>query len=299
MSLLVVGSIALDDVESPAGRVEDALGGATCYFAVAAQYFTQVRTVGVVGDDFPAEHLDFLAARGIDIAGIAREPGRSFRWGGRYHESLNDRDTLFTELGVFEAFDPTLPESYLDSEYVFLANIHPSLQQRVLEQAVRRRFVAMDTMNFWIEGTREELDHTLARVDALVINDAEAHLLTGTTNLVHAARAIRSMGPETVIIKRGEFGALLFDSQGIFAAPAFPLEEVRDPTGAGDTFAGGFMGALARAGSVDAASLRKAVIYGSAMASFCVERFSLDRLRELTRDEIESRFEAFYTLTRF
>lgn len=299
MSLLVVGSIALDDVESPAGRVEDALGGATCYFAVAAQYFTQVRAVGVVGDDFPAEHLDFLAARGIDIAGIAREPGRSFRWGGRYHESLNDRDTLFTELGVFEAFDPTLPESYLDSEYVFLANIHPSLQQRVLEQAVRRRFVAMDTMNFWIEGTREELDHTLARVDALVINDAEAHLLTGTTNLVHAARAIRSMGPETVIIKRGEFGALLFDSQGIFAAPAFPLEEVRDPTGAGDTFAGGFMGALARAGSVDAASLRKAVIYGSAMASFCVERFSLDRLRELTRDEIESRFEAFYTLTRF
>jgi len=299
VSLLVVGSIALDDVESPAGRVEDALGGATCYFAVAAQYFTQVRAVGVVGDDFPAEHLDFLAARGIDIAGIAREPGRSFRWGGRYHESLNDRDTLFTELGVFEAFDPTLPESYLDSEYVFLANIHPSLQQRVLEQAVRRRFVAMDTMNFWIEGTREELDHTLARVDALVINDAEAHLLTGTTNLVHAARAIRSMGPETVIIKRGEFGALLFDSQGIFAAPAFPLEEVRDPTGAGDTFAGGFMGALARAGSVDAASLRKAVIYGSAMASFCVERFSLDRLRELTRDEIESRFEAFYTLTRF
>jgi len=299
VSLLVVGSIALDDVESPAGRVENALGGATCYFAVAAQYFTQVRAVGVVGDDFPAEHLDFLAARGIDIAGIAREPGRSFRWGGRYHESLNDRDTLFTELGVFEAFDPTLPESYLDSEYVFLANIHPSLQQRVLEQAVRRRFVAMDTMNFWIEGTREELDHTLARVDALVINDAEAHLLTGTTNLVHAARAIRSMGPETVIIKRGEFGALLFDSQGIFAAPAFPLEEVRDPTGAGDTFAGGFMGALARAGSVDAASLRKAVIYGSAMASFCVERFSLDRLRELTRDEIESRFEAFYTLTRF
>jgi sugar/nucleoside kinase (ribokinase family) len=299
VSLLVVGSIALDDVESPAGRVEDALGGATCYFAVAAQFFTQVRAVGVVGDDFPAEHLDFLAARGIDITGIAREPGRSFRWGGRYHESLNDRDTLFTELGVFEAFDPTLPESYLDSEYVFLANIHPSLQQRVLEQAVRRSFVAMDTMNFWIEGTREELDHTLARVDALVINDAEAHLLTGTTNLVHAARAIRSMGPETVIIKRGEFGALLFDSQGIFAAPAFPLEEVRDPTGAGDTFAGGFMGALARAGSIDAASLRKAVIYGSAMASFCVESFSLDRLRELTRDEIESRFEAFYTLTRF
>ena len=299
MSLLVVGSIALDDVESPAGRVEGALGGATCYFAVAAQYFTQVRAVGVIGDDFPAEHLDFLAARGIDVAGIARAPGRSFRWGGRYHESLNDRDTLFTELGVFEAFDPTLPESYLDSEYVFLANIHPSLQRRVLEQAVKRRFVAMDTMNFWIEGTREELDHTLARVDALVINDAEAHLLTGTTNLVRAARAIRSMGPETVIIKRGEFGALLFDSQGIFAAPAFPLEEVRDPTGAGDTFAGGFMGALVRAGSIDAASLRKAVIYGSAMASFCVESFSLDRLRELNRDEIESRFEAFYTLTRF
>jgi sugar/nucleoside kinase (ribokinase family) len=299
VSLLVVGSIALDDVESPAGRVEGALGGATCYFAVAAQYFTQVRAVGVVGDDFPAEHLDFLAARGIDVAGIARAPGRSFRWGGRYHEALNDRDTLFTELGVFEAFDPTLPESYLDSEYVFLANIHPSLQQRVLEQAVKRRFVAMDTMNFWIEGTREELDRTLARVDALVINDAESHLLTGTTNLVRAARAIRAMGPETVIIKRGEFGALLFDSHGIFAAPAFPLEEVRDPTGAGDTFAGGFMGALSREGSTDAASLRKAVIYGSAMASFCVERFSLDRLRELTRDEIESRFEAFQTLTRF
>jgi sugar/nucleoside kinase (ribokinase family) len=299
VSLLVVGSIALDDVESPAGRVEGALGGATCYFAVAAQYFTPVRAVGVVGEDFPAEHLEFLAGRGIDVTGIARAPGRSFRWGGRYHESLNDRDTLFTELGVFEAFDPTLPESYLDSEYVFLANIHPSLQQRVLEQAVKRRFVAMDTMNFWIEGTREELDRTLARVDALVINDEEARLLTGTTNLVRAARQIRELGPETVIIKRGEFGALLFDSHGIFAAPAFPLEEVRDPTGAGDTFAGGFMGALARARSTEAASLRSAVIYGSAMASFCVEQFSLDRLRELSRDEIDARFEAFYSLTRF
>jgi sugar/nucleoside kinase (ribokinase family) len=299
VSLLVVGSIALDDVESPAGRVEGALGGATCYFSVAAQYFTPVRAVGVVGDDFPDEHLEFLAARGIDISGIVREPGRSFRWGGRYHESLNDRDTLFTELGVFETFEPTLPESYLDSEYVFLANIHPSLQQLVLEQAVKRRFVAMDTMNFWIEGTPDELGHTLARVDAVVINDEEARLLTGTTNLVRASRAIREMGPETVIIKRGEFGALLFDSHGIFAAPAFPLEEVRDPTGAGDTFAGGFMGALSRAGSTDAASLRSAVIYGSAMASFCVERFSLDRLRDLTEEEIEARFEAFHLLTRF
>jgi sugar/nucleoside kinase (ribokinase family) len=299
VSLLVVGSVALDDVESPAGKVEGALGGAACYFAVAAQHFAPVRAVGVVGDDFPEEHLEFLAGRGIDVSGIERAPGKSFRWGGRYHESLNDRDTLFTELGVFESFDPTLPSAYLDSEYVFLANIHPSLQQRVLEQAVKRRFVAMDTMNFWIEGMPTELGHTLARVDALVINDEEARLLTGTTNLVRASRAIRAMGPETVVIKRGEYGSLLFDSHGVFAAPAFPLEEVRDPTGAGDTFAGGFMGAIARAGSTEPASLRSAMIYGSAMASFCVERFSLDRLRSLTPDEIESRFEAFRTLTRF
>ncbi|MBM4335098.1 MAG: sugar kinase [Deltaproteobacteria bacterium] len=299
MSLLVVGSVALDDIEAPAGSVKSVLGGAASYCSVASSYFVRTRAVGVTGDDFPTEHLEFLASRGIDLSGVTRAPGRTFRWGGRYHDSLNQRDTLFTELGVFEQFDPVLPPAYLDSEWVFLANIHPSLQRNVLAQARAPRFSAMDTMNFWIEGERKELEATLSRVAGLVINDEEARQLTGIANLVGAADAIRRLGPSTVIVKRGEHGALLFDEAGVFAAPAFPLREVQDPTGAGDSFAGGFMGALAAGGSLAPDAMRRAVIYGSVLASFCVERFSLDRFRSLSRAEIDERFEQFRRLTRF
>jgi sugar/nucleoside kinase (ribokinase family) len=299
MSVLVVGSVALDDIESPAGSVNGVLGGAASHFAVAASYFTAVGVVGVVGRDFPREHLDFLASRAVDISGIYTADGPTFRWGGRYLESLNQRETLFTELGVFEGFEPELSPSHRESPFVFLANIHPALQLGVLEQANGAKFSAMDTMNFWIEGTPEELARTLAGVDALVINDEEAVLLTGESNLVRAAAEIRVRGPRIVIVKRGEHGALLFDDEGIFAAPAFPLEEVQDPTGAGDSFAGGFMGAIARDGDLGPEALRRAVIYGSVMASFCVERFSLDRFRSLEAGEVDGRFQAFRSLTRF
>lgn len=299
MSLLVVGSVALDDIEAPSGSVKGVLGGAASYFAVAARFLAPVKTVGVIGNDFPEEHLEFFSARDIDIEGIYRAEGPTFRWGGRYHESMNQRDTLFTELGVFEGFEPTLPEHYRDSSYVFLANIHPSLQENVLDQARAPTFTAMDTMNFWIESTPDELAKTLAKVDGLVINDEEAQQLTGESNLVLAAERIRDLGPQTLIIKRGEHGALLFDSEGIFAAPAFPLRTVVDPTGAGDCFAGGFMGAIADSGDNSSEALRRAVIYGSTMASFCVERFSLDRFRDLTDEQVSERFEAFRRLTQF
>lgn len=299
MSVLVVGSIAFDDIETPSGRAKGVLGGAACYFSLAASYFAPVRAVGVVGSDFPDAHLEFLRAHGVDTQGIYRSEGSTFRWGGRYRESLNERDTLFTDLGVFDGFNPDLPEAYHDSEYVFLANIHPSLQLRVLEQAHAPRFTAMDTMDFWIEGAREELERTLARVDGLVINDQEARQLTGERNLVRAVGAIRSLGPRIIIIKRGEHGALLFDQEGIFSAPAFPLREIQDPTGAGDSFAGGFVGALAREGKLDSGALRRAVIYGSVLASFCVECFGLDRFRELESQQIEERFAHFRALTTF
>ena len=299
MSVLVVGSVALDDVEAPAGRVKGVLGGAASYFAVTARYFAPVRVVAVIGNDFPAEHVEWLSSRDIDLEGLSRADGPTFRWGGRYLDSLNERETLFTELGVFEGFRPELPPAYRESDFVFLANIHPALQSNVLSQAERVRFSAMDTMNFWIDTTPEDLARTLSLVDGLVINDEEARQLTGVRNLLQAAGAIRNLGPSTVIIKRGEHGALLFDDEGIFAAPAFPLHDVQDPTGAGDSFAGGFVGALAREGSSTPEAFRRAIIYGSAMASFCVERFSLDRFRDLEIDEVESRFEAFRHLTRF
>jgi sugar/nucleoside kinase (ribokinase family) len=299
MSLLVVGSVALDDIEAPAGSVKSVLGGAAAYFGVAASYFAPVRVVAVVGEDFPEEHVRFLASKGLDLAGLERVPGRTFRWGGRYRASLNERDTLFTELGVFADFRPKLPPAYRDSEWVFLANIQPTLQRNVLEQTRAPRFSAMDTMNFWIEGARAELAETLSLVRGLVINDEEARQLTGQSNLLLAADAIQHMGPSVVIVKRGEHGALLFDNQGVFAAPAFPLREVQDPTGAGDAFAGGLMGALASQGEVTSDSLRRAMIYGSVLASFCVERFSLDRLRDLTRKDVDARFEQFRRLTAF
>ncbi len=299
MSVLVVGSVALDDVEAPAGHVKGVLGGAASYFAVTARYFAPVRVVAVIGSDFPAEHVEWLSSRDIDLEGLSRADGPTFRWGGRYLDSLNERETLFTELGVFEGFRPELPPAYRESDFVFLANIHPALQSNVLSQAEGVRFSAMDTMNFWIDTTPEDLARTLSLVDGLLINDEEARQLTGVRNLVQAAGAIRNLGPSTVVIKRGEHGALLFDDEGIFAAPAFPLHDVQDPTGAGDSFAGGFVGALAREGLSAPDGFRRAVIYGSTMASFCVERFSLDRFRDLEMDEVESRYEAFCRLTRF
>jgi sugar/nucleoside kinase (ribokinase family) len=299
MSIVVVGSIALDTVITPYGRVEDALGGAATYFAVAASYFTPVQVVAVVGEDYTDEHREVFAGRGVDTAGIEVAAGRTFRWGGEYSWNLNERETLFTELNVFEEFSPRLPATYRGAPYVFLANIAPELQLDVLDQIESPRLVAMDTMNFWIEGSLEALKRTLSRVDILVINDEEARELAGEYNLVHAAAAIGAMGPRAVVIKRGEHGATAFLGDEIFTVPGFPLTELADPTGAGDTFAGGFMGYLARSGDHGPDALRRAIVAGSVMASFCVERFSLDGIRGLEEEQIAARYRAFQLLTRF
>ena len=299
MSLLVVGSVALDDIEAPAGEVRGVLGGAACYFSVAASYFTRVLPVGVAGRDFPPEHLDFLASKGIDVSGIETADGPTFRWGGRYAQALNQRETLFTELGVFERFQPRLSAAQRRCGLVFLANIHPALQRGVLEQAERPRFTAMDSMNLWIETAREELIETVRQVDCLIVDAGEAQLLTGEHNVVRAAGAIRALGPQIGIVKRGEHGALLVDEEGVFAVPAFPLRSPRDPTGAGDSFAGAFMGALAASRRINPRALRRAVAFGTVVASFCVERFSLDRFRSLERAEIDARFASYRELTRF
>jgi sugar/nucleoside kinase (ribokinase family) len=298
-SLLVVGSVALDSVEAPAGRHDDILGGSASFFTVAASYFVKPRLVAVVGQDFPDEHVAFLAGRGVDLAGLERVPGRTFRWAGRYSRDLNSRTTLDTQLNVFAEFQPKLPPSYRDAEYVFLANIQPSLQLDVLEQVARPKLVAMDTMNLWIETRLSSLREVLARVDVLFINDEEARQLAGpdARTLPRAAAAIRAMGPKTVIVKRGDSGALMFHESSVFAAPAYPLDEVIDPTGAGDSFAGGFMGWLAQADDLGPSAVRRAMIYGSVMASFSVEAFSLDRLRKLDPGEVERRYRAFLDLT--
>ncbi len=299
MSLLVVGSVALDSLETPFGMKEDVLGGSATYFSTSASFFNPVRLVAVVGEDFPEEHVQFLRARGVDLAGLTREKGRTFRWKGKYGYQLNEAQTLDTQLNVFEHFAPRLPEPYRDVPYVFLGNIHPELQFQVLDQIKRPKLVAADTMNFWIQGTREALLRTLKRVDLLFVNDAEARQLAGEHSVVKAAKAILAMGPSRVVIKRGEYGALLFEKEHIFACPAFPLEDVFDPTGAGDTFAGGFMGTLATADRHEQDVLRRAMVMGSVMASYTVERFSLDRLRDLTQREIFSRFSEFKRLTHF
>jgi sugar/nucleoside kinase (ribokinase family) len=287
-------------VETPFGHKEDILGGSATYFSTSASFFTPARVVAVVGEDFPEAHLNFLRGRGIDLEGLTRESGRTFRWKGRYGYELNEAQTLDTQLNVFQAFSPKLPEAYRDTPYVFLGNIHPELQAQVLDQVRAPKLVAADTMNFWINGSRAALLKTLKRVNLLFVNDAEARQLAGEHNVVKAARAILGMGPQRVVIKRGEYGALLFDHGHIFACPAFPLAEVFDPTGAGDTFAGGFMGALATsAGNLDAGVLRRAMVMGSVMASFTVEKFSLERLREVTRPEIHARFAEFRQLTHF
>jgi sugar/nucleoside kinase (ribokinase family) len=299
-SLLIVGSVALDDIDGPHGPQKDLLGGAASYFATAASYFSrQVALVAVVGNDFPAEHIEFLRSRGVELSGLARVPGSTFRWSGRYSQDLSHRETLRTELGVFAEFRPRLTPAHRDVELLFLGNIDPVLQRDVLEQVPRAALVAADTMNYWIDGKRDELLLTLKRVHTLIINDEEARQLAGEHNLVRAAARIRAMGPHSVIIKRGDAGALLFHERGAFFAPALPLEDVRDPTGAGDSFAGGFMGYLAYAGNLAPTTIHAAMIYGSVMASFCVEQFSLDGLRNLTPEMIQSRFDAFHALSRF
>ena len=299
MSILVVGSVAYDTVETPSGRAEQVLGGSASFFAVAASYFAPVNLVGVVGEDFGDKQLAAFQGRPIDLTGLERAAGKTFHWQGRYSTDLNSRDTIRTDLNVFEFFQPKIPAAYRRSELVFLGNIDPVLQREVLAQVDKPRVVACDTMNYWIKGKPAELKETLAKVDVLLINDQEARDLSGEWNLVKAARAIRAMGPQTLVVKKGEHGVLLFGHESCFAAPALPLETVIDPTGAGDTFAGGFMGYLASVREVNDATLRQAVVMGSTLASFCVEAFSLDRLLTLTRMQIGERYAVFQALTRF
>ena len=297
MSLLVVGSVAIDSIETPNGKADNVIGGAATYSAVAASFFVPVRMVAAIGDDFPRETLDDLAGRGIDLAGVEHRKGRTLNWRGRYHEDMNVRDTLHIDLGVFADFQPRLPAGYGDSPHVFLANIDPCLQESVLDQMKAPALVGCDTMNFWIEGKRPDLVRLLKRVGILVINDEETRMLSGERNTIRAARRVLDMGPSTLLVKRGEYGVIQFSSDAIFAVPAFPLEEVFDPTGAGDCFAGGFMGELARSGDTSRAGLRRAIVYGSVLASFVVEDFSYRRLARLSRDEIEQRYRQFVSLT--
>lgn len=299
-NVLIVGSVALDSVETPSGKVEGALGGAAVYSSVAASFFSPVRVVGVVGEDFPKEHLSFLSSRSIDIRGIQVANGKTFHWKGSYEGDMNQANTIATELNVFQDFNPELPEDYKASEYVFLANIDPELQLQVLDQIPNASLTACDTMNFWITGKKDALVEVLKRVDVAFMNDAEARMLTGATNLTQAANEIHALGPKYVIIKKGEHGALLYcDHSTCFAAASYPLAEVADPTGAGDSFAGGFMGFVARSGSIDEVTLRKAVIYGSTLASYNVQDFSLNRFKSLTVDEISDRYEDFKRLVFF
>ena len=298
-AILTVGSVAFDSIKTPSGEVARVVGGAATYFSVAAAFFADVRMVAVVGDDFDDGRMQVFGGRSIDLAGLQRVPGETFRWKGEYSVDLNSRETIYTHLNVFDQFRPVLPDAYRQTPFVFLANIHPALQLEVLRQVDAPRFVAADTMNFWIEGALDDLRAVLGRVDALVINDEEARQLSGEANLVKAARSIRAMGPKLLVIKRGESGVLMTRGQGFFAAPAMPLESVADPTGAGDTFAGGFMGHLAATGDFSDAGMRRAIIFGSVMASFNVEAFSLDRLRDLDYKEVEVRFREFKRLTHF
>ncbi|MEW6599852.1 MAG: PfkB family carbohydrate kinase [Nitrospirota bacterium] len=299
MSLVVVGSVAFDSVKTPFGEVDEVLGGSATYFSTAASYFTDVSIVAVVGTDFPDKHLKFLKSRKIDIEGIERSEGKTFRWKGEYGYELNEARTLDTQLNVFQSFKPKLPESYKDKKVVFLANIDPDLQRDVLSQVKNPSLVACDTMNFWIGGKKDSLLKTLKLVDILLINDGEARELSGEPNLVKAANFILSLGPRTLIIKRGEYGALMFSHNKVFAAPAYPLEAVFDPTGAGDCFAGGFMGYLTNTMNFEEANIRKAIIFGSVMASYNVEAFSLEKIKSLDYSEIESRYQEFKRLTHF
>jgi sugar/nucleoside kinase (ribokinase family) len=302
MSLLVVGSVAFDGIETPFGKVDRTLGGAASYFALAASHFTPVRLVGIVGDDFTERDKAILRGRNrrIDLEGLEHAPGKSFFWAGRYNQNMNERTTLTTELNVFANFQPKLPPSYLDTKFIFLGNIQPTLQLSVLQQMKRKPvLVGLDSMNYWIERTGRELRETLKHIHVLVINDDETRQLTGEHNLTRAAKNIFQMGPKILVIKRGEHGALLVHRNFLFAVPAFPLEEVHDPTGAGDSFAGGFMGYLASYGKVNEQSLRRAMVYGSVMGGFACERFGVERLTALRLSEIKARARRFSHLTSF
>jgi sugar/nucleoside kinase (ribokinase family) len=299
MSILVVGSVAYDTVETPFGQAERVLGGSATYFSVAASFFADVRLVAVVGEDFDETDVEFLRARSVDLTGLSRHPGLTFHWQGRYGYDLNEAQTLATHLNVFERFRPQVPEAYRDSQFLVLANIDPELQLEVLRQMGRPQVVACDTMNFWIGGKREELLQVIRQVDFFIINEGEARQLAGEANLVKAARRILEMGVRTLIVKRGEYGVLMFCGGEVFAVPAYPLEDVYDPTGAGDTFAGGFMGYLANTGDLSPQGVRRAIVAGSVMASFTVEDFSLDRLKRLDYGEIVERFRRFKELTEF
>jgi sugar/nucleoside kinase (ribokinase family) len=304
MSILAVGSIAFDSIATPSGRVDNVLGGSATYFSLSASYFTDVRVVAVVGDDFTAEHENVLKKRKVDTRGIEHANGKTFRWGGQYLENLNEAKTDFTELNVFEKFQPRIPEQFMDSQFLFLGNIHPSLQAAVRLEMNGVRLTGGDTMNFWIQGTRKELVDTLRLVNILLINDGEAKMLAGETSLPKAARKVLSMGPQALVIKHGEYGATIFFREGAFGvgshpfrAPALPIEEVKDPTGAGDSFAGGFMGYIASQGEINREVVKRALFYGGVMGSFAVERFGTERLQSLSKDEIEARFQLFRELT--
>jgi sugar/nucleoside kinase (ribokinase family) len=304
MSILVVGSVAFDNITTPSGSVENILGGAATHFALAASFFTEVRVVAVVGDDFTAEHENVLKKRGIDTRGIERASGKTFRWGGRYTDNLNEAKTDFTDLNVFEQFQPKIPREYADTQFLFLANIHPSLQAAVRHEMDGVRLTGGDTMNFWINKTPRELAEMLKLVNVLLINDTEAKMIAHETNLPRAAQKVLALGPQALVIKHGEYGATIFFREGAFGigrhpfrAPSLPIEEVKDPTGAGDSFAGGFMGYIASQGDINREVLKRALFYGGVMGSFTVERFGTERLQELTREEIDARFQVFRELT--
>jgi len=302
MSLLAVGTVAFDDIETPMGRAEMAIGGAATYITLAASHFlNDLRLVSVIGDDFPQDMLGFMRQRGIDLAGLqVKEGEKSFFWAGRYHDNMNSRDTLDTQLNVLATFDPILPEAYKDTEYLMLGNLTPSVQMRVIEQMNKRpKLIALDTMNFWMDIALDSLMEVLKKIDMLIINDEEARQLSGEHSLVKAARKIHTMGPRFLVIKKGEHGALLFEDDKLFFAPALPLQEVVDPTGAGDTFAGGFMGYIAKTEDTSFENMKRAIIYGSAMASFCVEQFSVEALKSLDAPMINERVQRFVDLVNF
>jgi sugar/nucleoside kinase (ribokinase family) len=305
MSILAVGSVAFDSITTPAGRVDNALGGSATYFSLSASYFTDVRVVAVVGEDFTSEHENILKKRKIDTRGIEHAKGKTFRWGGQYMENLNEAKTDFTELNVFEKFQPRIPKEYLDSKILFLGNIHPSLQAAVRLEMDGVRLTGGDTMNFWIQGSRKELGETLKLVNILLINDGEAKMLAGgERNLLRAANKVLALGPKALVIKHGEYGATIFFREGAFGigshpfrAPALPIDEVKDPTGAGDSFAGGFMGYIASQEEVNREVIKRALFYGGVMGSYAVEKFGTERLQSLTREEIDARFQIFRELT--
>lgn len=297
--IAVIGSVAFDTIETPAGRADHELGGAATHFAVAASFFAKVHVIAPVGDDFPQAERDYLTGRGIDCAGLVPRPGKTFSWHGRYHEDMNVRDTLHLDLGVFGDFEPVVPESLRAVPYVFLGVVPPDQQAATVPQFTAPRLVGLDTMTHWIVEARGGLDRVLPSVDLFVLNDEEARILSGEKNVTRAARRILGMGPKRVLIKRGEYGAILFSGESVFAVPAFPLEEVFDPTGAGDSFAGGLMGHLAATGDLSDANLRKGIVYGSVMASFIVEDFGGRRMRTLTQDDIARRYRQFVALTEF